>query len=129
MSKTNPTVMCTVDQCTHYMLGDQCMAASISVYNAEHKGSSERADDTQCKSFHPRKSVGDMVGAIHNANIGGMAAAPFMDGKQVTPSVECFVDNCRYWHSNNLCTAESIEVKGNQAARSEDTDCRTFSRK
>ncbi|SEP43449.1 DUF1540 domain-containing protein [Propionispora vibrioides] len=125
----NPTVKCTVDQCTHYMPGDQCMAAKISVYNNEQAGYSSEDGDTQCKSFHQRKTVGDMVGAVHNSNIGGMITGAFMDGKQLTPEVECFVNHCAYWHQNNVCQASSIEVAGYNAANPQDTDCKTFKEK
>lgn len=125
----NPRVKCTVDQCTHYMPGDQCMAAKISVYNDEETGQSETNRETQCKSFHHRKTVGDMVGAFHNSNVGGMVSAAFLDGKQVTPVVECFVNNCKYWDSTNLCNAGSIHVTGQNAAKTTDTDCHTFEKK
>ncbi len=126
---TNPKVKCTVDQCTHYMPGDQCMAAKISVYNDETSGVSQTSQDTQCKSFHHRKTMGDMIGALHNANIGGAVSAAFLDGTQVTPVVECFVNNCAHWENNNLCNASGIEVAGENAAKSPDTDCETFKEK
>jgi len=126
---TNPLVNCTVDQCTHYMPGDQCMAAKISIYNEEDTGKSEKPKDTQCKSFHHRKTMGDMIGALHNANIGGTVSAAFLDGTQVTPVVECFVNNCKYWHSSNLCHAGHINVVGANAAKTPDTDCNTFEEK
>lgn len=125
MSKANPGVKCSVDQCTHYMPGDQCMAAKISIYNHE-TGESHTSTDTQCKSFHQRKTMGDVVGALHNANIGGTMMAAFVDGKQITPVVECFVNNCKFWDNKNLCKASDIEVAGNNAGRPEDTDCKTF---
>ena len=125
----NPIVKCVVDQCTHYMPGDQCMAAKVSIYNEETSGKSEKSRDTQCKSFHHRKTMGDMMGAFHNANIGGTISAAFLDGTQVTPVVECFVNNCKYWESNNLCNARHIDVSGVNAAKTTDTDCSTFEEK
>jgi hypothetical protein len=125
----NPIVKCTVDQCTHYMSGDQCMAAKVSIYNEEATGNSKKAKDTQCKSFHDRKTMGDMLGALHNANVGGTLSAAFMDGTQITPAVECFVNNCNHWHNNNVCTASQIDVFGANAANTDDTDCRTFERR
>ncbi|HEY3426762.1 MAG TPA: DUF1540 domain-containing protein [Negativicutes bacterium] len=125
----NPIVKCTVDQCTHYVPGEQCMAAKISVYNDEAAGTSGNASDTQCQSFHHRKTMGDIVGAFHNSNIGGVASAAFLEGTQVTPVVECFVNNCKHWENDNLCNANQIEVKGPNAAKSPDTDCQTFSKK
>lgn len=123
---SSPQVKCSVDSCTHYMPGDQCMAAKISVYNDEVSGRSSTSEDTLCKSFHPRKSVGDMVGAFHNANIGGAISAPFIDGTQITPQVECFVKSCKYWDRQNHCEAKAIHVMGDNASMTSDTDCNTY---
>lgn len=123
---TNPLVRCTVDQCTHYMPGDQCMAAKISVYNDKSQAVSRTSQDTQCQAFQHRKTLGDMVGALHNANVGGTISAAFIPGTQITPTVECFVDNCKYWKEGNACQAPSIEVAGINAAKESDTDCQTF---
>ncbi len=122
----NPLVKCSVDQCTHYMPGDQCMAAKISIYNNATAGQSSSPADTLCKAFHPRKTVGDIAGALHNSNIGGMVSAAFLNGTQVTPSVECFVSRCKHWQEDNLCTAAQIAVSGLNAALEQDTDCQTF---
>jgi len=126
MSAKNPVVTCTVDQCTHYLPGDRCAAAKISVYNNEVNGSASTSADTLCKSFHPRKTAGDMIGALHNVNLGGAAAEAFVDGRQLTPAVECFVTGCRYWEKDNLCSAGNIRVTGANAANPPDTDCETF---
>lgn len=126
MSAKNPLVKCTVDQCTHWMNGNQCMAARISVYNNEEIGTSRTSDDTQCKAFHSRKTIGDIVGALHNANVGGTMMAAFTDGTQITPAVECHVSRCTHWDSNNICAASAIEVAGFNASRPQDTDCKTF---
>jgi len=102
------------------------MAAKISVYNNEESGSAKASSDTQCKAFHHRKTMGDMVGAFHNANVAGAVTGAFMDGKQITPNVECFVSGCKHWDSGNNCSAQSIEVIGTNAAKTDDTDCQTF---
>ncbi|HMM21902.1 MAG TPA: DUF1540 domain-containing protein [Selenomonadales bacterium] len=126
MSSENPVVKCTVDQCTHWMQGNQCMASKIGIYNDEAKGDSSASADTQCKSFHANKGIGDMVGALHNANIGGTVRAAFAEGTQITPTVECYVNNCKYWNEGNYCHASAIEVDGLNAAKTTDTDCKTF---
>ncbi|VBB08708.1 Hypothetical protein LUCI_3986 [Lucifera butyrica] len=123
---SNPTVKCTVDQCTHYMPGDQCMAAKIGVYNDEIAGESTARSDTQCKSFHLNSGIGDMVGGLHNANISGTLKAAFMDGKQITPAVECYVNYCKYWDQGNYCNAREIHIAGPNAAKTPDTNCNTF---
>lgn len=124
---TNPRVKCSVDQCTHYMTGDYCSAARIDVYN-EAMGDSMASSSsaTQCKSFHKRKTIGDMVGSLHNVNFGGLVSGPFIDGKQITPEVKCFVNSCTHWTSGDLCHASEIHVQGMNAGRNEDTDCETF---
>ena len=125
----SPVVKCNVDQCTHYMPGDQCMAAKVSIYNENTHDKSETSRNTQCQSFHHRETMGDMVEAFHNANIGGTLTAAFVDGTQITPDVECFVNNCKHWHSSNLCNAGHIDVAGMNAAQIKDTDCSTFEEK
>ena len=45
----NPKVVCRVDQCTHWMNGNQCMAAKIGIFNNEETSESSTAADTQCK--------------------------------------------------------------------------------
>ncbi|MDR3565464.1 MAG: DUF1540 domain-containing protein [Negativicutes bacterium] len=129
MSSSNPKVICHVDQCTHWMSGDQCMAGKIAVYNEEAGEASDKAADTQCKSFHPGRGVGDYVGALHNANVGGTLKAAFVDGTQITPAVDCYVNSCQYWQEENYCNASAIEINGRQAAKTSDTDCETFAAK
>jgi hypothetical protein len=102
------------------------MAAKIAIFNEEQRGESDSAADTQCKSFHAGKGVGDYLGALHNANVGGTVKAAFTDGTQITPSVECYVNNCRYWKTGNYCHASAIDVNGPHAAKTADTDCLTF---
>ncbi|WP_240374908.1 DUF1540 domain-containing protein [Bacillus piscicola] len=43
--------------------------------------------------------------------------------------VLCEVNNCHYWAEGNHCAADSIYVishTGEEAATSQETDCRTF---
>lgn len=129
MSTVNPIVKCGVDQCTHWMPGNQCMAAKIGIYNDERSGESHSSADTQCKSFHAGKGIGDYIGALHNANVGGTVKAAFVPGTQITPSVECYVTNCTYWKTGNYCHAPAIEVNGPHASKTTDTDCQTFKTK
>lgn len=123
---SSPVVKCSVEQCTHYMDGNQCMAAKVSIYNGDVHSKSKTIENTQCKSFHQRETMGDMVGAFHNSNISGTMAATLIEGTQLKPDVECFVNNCKHWHSSNLCNAGHIDVIGMNAAKTTDTDCKTF---
>jgi hypothetical protein len=109
------------------MSGDYCQAARIDVYNeASSDANAATSAQTQCKSFHKRKTIGDMVGSMHNINYGGLMSGPFIDGQQITPEVKCFVNTCTHWNSGNLCHATDIHVKGPNASENEDTDCETF---
>ena len=122
---SNPLVRCIVDQCAHYLPGDQCTAAKISVYNND-DSVSETSSDTKCQAFRHRQGIGDMVSSLANSNFGGALAAAFLPGQQMTPTVECFVQDCRYWDAGNACLARSIEVTGFNASTDSDTDCETF---
>jgi hypothetical protein len=102
------------------------MAAKVAVFNDEEKATSASSADTQCKSFHANKGVGDMVGALHNANVAGAVRGVFTAGTQITPAVECYVNNCKYWEEGNYCDASGIEIAGENAAKTTDTDCNTF---
>lgn len=126
MSSNNPRVMCKVEQCTHWMPDNQCMAANIAIYNDEEAATSKTSQDTQCKSFHAGKGITDYVGALHNANIGDTIKAAFTDNVQASPSVECYVNNCKFWERSNYCNSPSIEVHGSNAAKTSDTGCDTF---
>jgi hypothetical protein len=49
--------------------------------------------------------------------------------KKVAKDVLCEVNSCKYWANGNNCNASSIYVvnrRGQQAANSEETDCKTF---
>jgi len=124
---SNPRVKCSVDQCTHNMAGEYCSAANIDIYNeASGDAIASTSSETQCKSFHQRKTVGDMVGSMHNVNVGGLVSGPVMNGKQITPAVKCFVNNCTHWDSGDYCHASEIHVQGMNSGKTEDTDCETF---
>lgn len=123
---SNPRVKCSVDQCTHYMPGEYCQAARIDIYNEEDGRSvASTSDQTLCKSFHKRKTVGDMIGTFSNINVGGIVSA-MLPGQQITPEVKCFVNSCDYWSSGNYCHSADIHVNGPNAGKNEDTDCHTF---
>jgi hypothetical protein len=103
------------------------MAAKISVYNNEEKGVSETSQDTQCQAFQDKDAMaGDLIDSFTNTNTSLTLSAETVVGTRVTPTVECFVDNCAYWNNGNACTASTIEVNGINADRKSDTDCETF---
>ncbi len=48
---------------------------------------------------------------------------------KMAKDVLCEVNNCSYWADGNKCSADAIYVtsnKGKTAAKSEETDCKTF---
>lgn len=121
----NPMVKCSVDTCSHWLPGEVCGAGNIDILDREAKSS----DDTKCKTFNHRSSVANAVGALDNVNWSGMVREPFQEGHQITPSVTCVVGDCVYWKQGDYCTADSIQVTGDDATACEQTDCRTMESK
>ncbi len=119
---TNPVVKCSVDTCVHWLPDDACGAANIDVLDSQSKS----AEETKCKTFELRSSAANMVGAMDNANWGGMVREPFREGRQITPSVTCTVKDCAYWAAGDRCEADTVDITGSSAHTCEDTDCSTF---
>ncbi|MEM5795661.1 MAG: DUF1540 domain-containing protein [Bacillota bacterium] len=122
----SPRVKCVVNTCTHYMSGDVCAADNIHIWHEQQGRMSQAKKETECKSFHKNENLLDMVGAMHNVDVGGMATAPFLDGQQLSPGVKCIVSTCAYWDNGDYCVADAIEISGRDARECGDTDCRTF---
>ncbi|MDR1701581.1 MAG: DUF1540 domain-containing protein [Sporomusaceae bacterium] len=123
---SNPTVKCSVNECAHYTTGERCLAAKVSVYHTGTKEAAETLHDTECRSFQERKGIGDMLEALANTNIGGAVSSAFISGAPITPSVECFVSNCKNWSAGYSCQAPNIELTGRNAAAKSNTDCQMF---
>lgn len=119
-------VKCHVDTCTHWLSG-MCGAGSIDIFNESPEQMPHSEEQTECKTFHPRDGLGSYVSSMDNLNWSGMASA--LTGGEMSPSITCVVDTCRYWHTGDECHADAIEVTGSDAAHSEDTNCSTYTQK
>ncbi len=117
---------CEVNTCTHWIPGDLCAAGNIDILNEEEGKMSRLAEQTECKTFYRRRGLANIMGSIDNVNWGGMLSEPFLPGLQLTPTVTCVVDSCRYWSTGNRCEAEGIKVSGREADECQDTNCDTF---
>jgi len=121
-----PRVKCEVNTCTHWVPGDFCAAGNIDILNEEEGKMSHHSEQTECKTFYNRRSLANIMGSLDNVNWGGMLSEPFLPGQQLTPTVTCVVESCRYWSNGNRCDAEDIEVSGREANECQDTNCETF---
>jgi len=103
MSKIN----CGVTNCSH---NDEftCFANVINVGGK----SAKKDSDTCCASFLDAKTYSDLT---NNVNEKGSAC----------DAITCNVGTCTH-NSNNLCTADSINVSGENVNLYSETDCLTF---
>ncbi|AZR72152.1 hypothetical protein BBF96_01330 [Anoxybacter fermentans] len=122
----SPKVKCVVNTCTHYVPGDLCGAANIDVIHEEEGKMSKNSEQTQCKTFQIRSSFSNILGSLDNVNLTGALSEPFISGTQLTPSVTCIVDSCKYWDKGDLCGAEKIYISGRDADECQDTNCATY---
>ncbi|MEG6616559.1 DUF1540 domain-containing protein [Peptococcaceae bacterium 1198_IL3148] len=124
-----PTVMCEVNSCTHWLPGNLCGAENIDILHEEPQNMARAAPHTQCKTFYKRGGITSYLGSMDNVNWSGLVSGPVRAGQQITPSVSCIVDSCKYWEEGNLCLAKTITVTGNNADECQDTNCQTFTLK
>ena len=122
----SPTVKCEVNTCTHYVPGDLCSAANIDVMHEEEGRMSQNSEQTMCKTYQARTSVANMVGSMDNMNLSGAVKEPFQAGTQLTPSVTCVVNSCKYWDEGNLCGIEDIYISGRDSDECQDTNCASY---
>jgi len=126
---SGPVVHCEVDTCTHWLPGNACAAANIDILYEEEGKMAEQPEHTECKTFYARRGVASFLGSMDNVDWMGMAREPFMDGKQINPSVTCVVESCVHWREGDLCDADEIKVSGQGADECQDTNCETFEAK
>ena len=122
----NPKVKCVVNTCNHYVPGDLCAAGNIDILNEEAGKMSETVEQTMCKTFSHRSSIPNYLGSLDNKNWTGAVSELFLPGLQLTPTVTCVIDTCKYWKEGDICVAEAIEITGRDARECQTTNCRTF---
>ncbi len=116
-------VKCHVNTCTHWLKG-MCGAGNIDILNEEEGNMSNIAEQTECKTFYKAEGVTDYLGSMDNVNWGGMTSS--LLGGDMSPSVTCVVNSCKYWNDGNECHADMIEVTGSHADECQDTNCQTY---
>jgi hypothetical protein len=120
-----PRVKCVVPTCNHWLKGNYCTAERIDIWHEQEGKMAESIEKTECKSFHKREGVFQMIAGLHNANIDGIASS-IVGGSTLTPRVHCIVSTCEFWADGDACLASAIEVTGDQADECEDTNCQTY---
>ncbi|ABO49029.1 protein of unknown function DUF1540 [Desulforamulus reducens MI-1] len=125
----SPRVLCEVNTCTHWLLGNLCTAANIDILYEEEGKMAQKDAHTECKTFYKKNGITSYLGSMDNVNWGGLVSGSFREGQQITPAVVCIVESCKYWAKGNLCEAETIQVSGQNANECQDTNCKTFEEK
>jgi hypothetical protein len=125
----SPIVKCEVETCIHNIPGQMCGAANIDILDKNEQTDSKNAGETKCKTFYRKRGLANYLGGFDNVNWGGIVSEVITPGKELTPSVTCIVNTCKYWDRGNQCHAEEIKVTGRDAEECEVTDCATFENK
>lgn len=123
--RVSPYVKCVVNTCNHYFPGDKCVAENIDVLQQDVHNMARDIDETMCKTFSQRNSIPNYLGSLDNKNWGGLVSA-VMPGEQLTPTVTCVINTCKYWEQGDVCIADSIEITGRDARECQQTNCQTF---
>lgn len=137
-----PEVKCNVNTCAYWVSGDLCRAGSIRMANSPVGAVPGQPGDTCCATFAGRNGAGRFLATLTNTNWPGLVQETFRPGWQLSPRVTCAVRNCLHWRAGDPaargrpdaavddsagdCRAGSIQVTGNGASLSEETDCATF---
>jgi hypothetical protein len=104
-----PTLNCTVTNCA-YNSSHYCCLEHIDVSGLV---ASNKTEDTCCSSF-VEKTEGQM------SNVSNMCSA------EPDANIYCKANSCMYNMGHN-CTADAIEIVGQNANHCEQTECSTFS--
>lgn len=122
-------VKCVVSTCTHWLEGNHCNASNIDILHEEENKMSQNAEQTQCKTFNQRRGLANMLGSLDNINWSGVLSKSLLLSEETNPTVTCLVHSCVHWYEGNRCRAASIDVVGDNADESQDTNCYTFQMK
>lgn len=122
----SPIVKCVVNTCTHYIPGERCSAANIDILYEEEGRMAENSEHTQCKTYQSRSSVANLFGSMDNMNYMGAITELFVPGIQLTPTVTCIVESCKYWDHGNICVVDHIDISGRNADECQDTNCASY---
>ncbi|SDN30168.1 DUF1540 domain-containing protein [Acetanaerobacterium elongatum] len=105
-----PQLFCEVSTCAHYN-DNYCCKEKIQVDGRQ----ADAQDSTSCKSFYPKaEGFTNSVEAQHSV-------------PQQQVGVSCMAEKCVY-NTQHICTADKIEITGEDAESHEDTLCSTFRR-
>lgn len=116
----NGPLTCGAQNCVHNMSG-LCSANVINVHGA----SAHSSEYTNCGTF-AEKGVKNAITHMLNMNIPGEVKQLFNSSSiAMSPKIKCEAVNCKY-NSNMNCEANFVQIQGNNAMNSGNTECETF---
>jgi len=111
---------CNASSCVNYT-GGFCAAATIHIIGDNAKTSKE----TNCSTFAERGVMNAFAG-MANTNISGeLRQFITMEEYALTPHILCEAEECRY-NMKGRCSASNIQIIGEKAETTEETQCETF---
>lgn len=111
---------CSAERCANNV-NKFCVAASIHVNGS----SAHSSPETDCDTFLEK---GDIYSTSHftNRNLSGEFTQLFSgESVEISPEIACEAENCIY-NVNKLCSADFVQINGEEAHSSERTQCGTF---
>lgn len=115
-------VECIVERCVHNM-NDMCNAQYIHIFGNKAK----QSQDTNCNTFELR-TIRSSATTLTNVNMTGVVDQIFTEDPIMNPAIKCSVRECIY-NINTQCSADRIEVLGQDSATVQQTECATFRRR
>lgn len=111
---------CNALSCVNYT-GGFCAAATIHIIGNDANNSKE----THCNTFAERGVLNAFAG-MTNTNISGeLRQLITMEEYALTPQILCEAERCRY-NVNRRCSASNIQIIGEEAGTTVETQCETF---
>ena len=102
-----PKLSCTVSDCTHNK-DNSCCLEKINV------GTTTATDtcETECDSFSQKDDIVKKVVSAVESPVNEL-------------SINCSAKECTY-NNNSMCTANAVNIRGNDCCTCSDTQCDTF---
>lgn len=111
---------CSAENCVHNINGF-CNANSIEVEGEKSNSTSE----TQCKTFASKGVINSMSKVANTNLVGGFKQVFTNESVEMSPHINCEAYNCIY-NTDRMCIAKNIQIDGESADTSRETQCETF---
>ncbi len=111
---------CNALNCVNYT-GGFCAAATIHIIEHE----AESSDETHCSTFAENGVMNAFAGMVNTNVSGELRQFMTMEEYALTPEILCEAERCRY-NVNRRCSASNIQIIGEEAGTTVETQCETF---